>query len=114
MIGDMVTTHVAASAGLGGVVLAAVYGVVEDLSSLPTVGVGAAGMFMLAMVGLLFRSQQEQIKHQAERIASLEQELDAMRRESVAAVRRADASARRADGMQTEITDLGMRPDNRA
>lgn len=105
----MVTTHVAASAGLGGVVLGAVYGVVEDLSSLPTVGVGAAGAFLLGMVGVLFRSQQQQIKHQAARIESLEHELDAMRRESVASVRRADASARRADGMQTEITDLGLR-----
>ena len=112
MVGDMVTGHVAAAAGAGGVFMAAVYGVVEDIS-VPSVGVGAAGAFLLGLVGLLFRQQQQQIKQQAARIASLEHELDVLRLEAMHAMRRADASARRADGMQTEITDLGMRPDNR-
>lgn len=69
---------------------AGIYGLVDDLSSIPTVGVGAAGAFLLALVGILFRSQQlqiaslrEQNHDQAARIDKLEGQLDAYRLEAI-------------------------------
>lgn len=90
MIGEILTSHVAPAAAIGGVVAAGIYGVVDDLSSIPTVGVGAAGTFLLVLVGILFRSQQlqiaslrEQNHDQAARIDKLEHELDAYRHEAI-------------------------------
>jgi len=52
-----------------------------------TIGIGSAGAVILAMVGLVFRTQQQQIRQQrfemdrlTRRISYLEQELDALRR----------------------------------
>ena len=111
MIGEVLTSHVAPAAAVGGLVAAGIFGVVDDLSSVPTMGVGAAGAFLLALVGILFRSQQQQIaslreqnRDQQRRIDKLEHELD-MQRDLQRSESR--ASVRRADGMQTEISDIG-------
>lgn len=88
MISDIITSHVAPAAAAGGVAMAGVFAVVDDLSQAPTIGVGAAGMFLLSLVGILFRSQQQQIASlrqqnhdQAVRIDKLEHELDLQRHE---------------------------------
>lgn len=80
LISTVVTSHIGPAAAFGGGAMAALYAVVTDVTTVPTIGIGSAGALLLSMVALLFRSQQQEIRRQQRRIDSLERELDDLRR----------------------------------
>ncbi|MFN0030282.1 MAG: hypothetical protein ACKV2O_24275 [Acidimicrobiales bacterium] len=83
---NLIQHHARATVGLGSVTSAMAYAVVDDATSSVTLGVGSAGALILAMVVLVFRTQQQQIRSQlaemtrmGNRIEHLEAKLDELR-----------------------------------
>ena len=83
LVSTALTHHAAAVIAGSGIAVGGLYA-----ASTQTIGLGSAGALMLAMVTLVFRTQQQQIRAQrwdmatmAQRIAALEKELDGVRRD---------------------------------
>lgn len=72
------TNHGAAMVGIGSLSAASFFAVIDSVAT-NTIGVGSVVGLVLAMVTLVFRTQQQQIKAQGQRIAQLEAELDQLR-----------------------------------
>ena len=87
LVSTALTHHAAAVIAGSGIAVGGLYAAV-DAASTQTIGLGSAGALMLAMVTLVFRTQQQQIRAQrwdmarmARRIAALEEQLDGVRRD---------------------------------
>lgn len=76
VVGELILQHLGVVVAASGTAMVAIMSIASGGPELPAIGVGSVGAFLVAIVGVVIRSQQVQIRQQARRIAHLERELD--------------------------------------
>lgn len=76
LVGELILQHLGAVVAASAGAMVAIMSIADGGPDLPAVGVGSVGAFLVAIVGVVIRSQQLQIRQQARRIEHLERELD--------------------------------------